>query len=626
MTFTSNILSQNDSRSNNLKLGFHASETIGQEGCALTCLAMMASGYGYPETPDKLNKKLIDLGPGNGYVNSLMVWSGLTRLYPKIGIKEVYVCSDVKPVPVERIDSLLEYGQAVLVEIDSSMAAGEQSHWVLLTGKKDDDYIMLDPLAPSAEESVRLLVDRYGSGRAVDQLITSVAFYECWETGDGEPVIPALPGMFVQVLPSTTKGLRMRVQPDASASIVTVEIARTPLLVLEDEARASSKVGVTEQCIKVRDPQGFEGYVAAWYLEECRMPAPEEVPVPVLNETSPADSLLKLDMPEEMNPPVPAVGPAPEIQPEPSTPEPPTPVKTSKTIYVSPDVGGRGLRLRAQPNLQAETVTILDARQKLEIIEDASAARGKVGVINQWINVRTEKGESGYCAAWLLVLPVIQQSANKETGGELATGLAVDPLAETQPTPVYRVEPTAEQELTVIVEPAIQPKEPEYTVIVSKNVGKMGLRLRTTPVNGSVIMVLKAETELTVLEPWETAHTKIGVKNEWLHVKNEDGKSGFTAAWFLETGKQPEKVISPDETTTDLVVNVSPVVGTGGLRLRTAPNLKSTIVKKLPPLTPLVVLEPVDAASPKIGVMDQWLNVSTKDGAAGYVAAWYVVR
>ena len=92
----------------------------------------------------------------------------------------------------------------------------------------------------------------------------------------------------------------------------------------------------------------------------------------------------------------------------------------------------------------------------------------------------------------------------------------------------------------------------------------------------------------------------------------------------MEPGKLPEQKADSDEPLTDLVINVSSVVGSGGLRLRSAPNTKSNIVKKLPPLTPLVVLEPVDAARPKIGVMDQWLNVRTSDGAAGYVAAWYV--
>ena len=624
MTFTSNILSQNDPHWKDLKLGFHPTETIGQQGCALTCLAMMATGYGYPITPEQLNKKLVDLGPGNGYVNSLMVWSGMTRLYPKIGIKEVYVCSDVKPVPIERIDSLLGYGQAVLVEIDSSLASGEQSHWVLLTEKKGDDYIMLDPLIPPAEESVRLLVDQYGFGRPVDQLITSVAFYECWENGKGEPVIPYLPGMFVQVLASTTKGLRMRIQPDTTASIVTVEIARTPLLVLEEEAIATKKVGVTGQWIKVRDPQGYEGYVAAWYLEECPMPEPEEAPLPVIDET-PTPEYLETPAPlEETNPPE-TGGTEKEIQPEPDKPVE-IPTVAADTVYVSAEVAGRGLRLREKPNLQSGTVIVLEAKQKLTIIEDLESAKGKVGVINQWINVRTEKGESGYCAAWLLVLPVIQQSAQPVTQKAASKVEEVDPFAETRPMKLSKAEPAAEQELTAITEPSTESAKPDFTVIVSKNVGKVGLRLRTTPVDGNVITVLKAESELAVLDSWETAHSKIGVKNQWLHVRNDEGTSGFTAAWYLEPGKQPEISSNSNNNAADLVVNVSPEVGSGGLRLRSAPNLESDIVKKLAPLTPLVVLEPEDAAKPKIGVMDQWLNVSTRDGDAGYVAAWYVVN
>ena len=623
MTFNSNILSQNDPRWKNLKLGFHATETIGEQGCALTCLAMMATGYAFPETPDHLNNKLKELGPNNGYMSSLMVWSGLTRLYPKIVIKELYVCSDVKPVPLDRVDSLLSYGQTVLVEIDSSMATGEQSHWVLLTEKNDDDYIMLDPLTFPTEEAAKLLVRKYGFGRTIDQLITAVAFYECWKNGKGEPVIPPLPGMFVQVLASTTKGLHIRVQPNTSASIATVEIARTPLLVLEEEGEARSKVGVTDQWIKVRDPQGLEGYVAAWYLEECPMPVVEEVLTPEVELPLPRETLPKQEPPIESVKPIPVpdiINPVLPPRTEISSPD-----KTPDVIYVSSDVAGRGLRLRAKPNLKAGTVAVLKARQKLAIIEDGNAARVKVGVINQWVNVRTEKGESGYCAAWLLVLPVSQQVAKQASATKVPVLSEVDPLADTQPTPVVKEESSPEEGPASSASSVDQVEKPEFTVIISKNVGKVGLRLRAAPEDGKVLMVMKAGVELTVIEPLEAARSKIGTKKQWLHVKNNKGNEGYIAAWFVEPGKQPMLEIVPDKSLSDMVINVSPVVGSGGLRLRSAPDLKSDIVKKLPPLTQLAVLEPLDAARPKIGMMDQWLNVRTRDGAAGYVAAWYVV-
>ena len=49
--------SQRDPAWKALKMG-KSSETIGNVGCALTTVAMLLSGHGYPETPKTLNAKL----------------------------------------------------------------------------------------------------------------------------------------------------------------------------------------------------------------------------------------------------------------------------------------------------------------------------------------------------------------------------------------------------------------------------------------------------------------------------------------------------------------------------------------------------------------------------------------
>ena len=95
----------------------------------------------------------------------------------------------------------------------------------------------------------------------------------------------------------------------------------------------------------------------------------------------------------------------------------------------------------------------------------------------------------------------------------------VDPLADTQPTPVVRAEPAKAKEIIAARTPR-QVEDSEFKVIVSKNVGKVGLRFRIAPEDGKVIMVLKAGAELTVIEPLDEALAKIGSKNQWLHVKN----------------------------------------------------------------------------------------------------------
>jgi hypothetical protein len=575
MTFTPNSLSQRDPRWSEIKLGFSTSLTIGTEGCALTCLAMMATGYGYPETPETLNKKLIALGSGNGYIGPLMVWGGLTRLYPKIGIKEVYACSEVKPVPLKRIDALLANGQTVLVECDRSLATGEQSHWVLLTKKVGEDYAMLDPYAYPVDSTEILLTNRYGYGRPIQQVITAVAFYECWENGGNASTTPITfqPGLFVRVLPSVTSGLRIRVQPNTTATIVTVEIARTPLLVLDDSTDALAKIGVKDQWLKIHDPQGYEGYVAAWYVEKLTLPEPPPEPEPQ-----------------------PEPEPIPEPIPEPKPEEP-------LTAYVSAEVGSSGLRLRSQPSLDGVQLTILKASEPVEVLESAEIAISKIGVQNQWLHVRTILAEEGYCAAWLLVLP----EAPPPTDGTTTPDPGSDPVPEPEPLPEPQPEPTP------------------LTVIVSQSVGSLGLRLRAAPVNGSVVFVLPGGTRLTVIESADTAGSKIGVVNQWLNIKDEAGHIGFVAAWYVELETASGTTVPPGGDLGTLSVNVSPVVGSGGLRLRSAPNTSASVVRNLPANTTLLVLESAALARTKIGVLDQWLNIRTPDATEGYVAAWYVV-
>jgi hypothetical protein len=559
MTFTPNSLSQRDPRWSDVKLGFSTVVTIGTEGCALACLAMMATGYGYPETPLTLNKKLIALGSGNGYIGPLMVWGGLTRLYPKIGIKEIYACSEVKPVPFKRIDSLLAIGQTVLIECDRSLATGEQSHWVLLTKKVGDDYAMLDPYAYPVDSKEVLLTSRYGYGRPIQQVITAVAFYECWENGPANPTppIPYQPGLFVRVLPSVTSGLRIRVQPNSTATILTVEIARAPLKVLDDPRDAQDKIGVKDQWLKIHDPQGYEGFVAAWYVEKLTLPEPPPPP------------------------------PEPEPEPKPE-PEPPL------TVFVSAEVGSSGLRLRSEPSLNGLQLTVLKASEPLESLETAEITRSKIGIQNQWLHVRTSRNELGYCASWLLVLPEPPPPPPDD-------GNPPDPLPQPEPEPV------------------------PMTVVVSLSVGSLGLRLRSAPVKGTVLLVLPASTKLTVLEPANTAAPKIGMVNQWLYVKDAAEHTGYVAAWFVDLVKDTASDAAATVEPTTLTVYVSQVVGKGGLRIRSAPNTSAGVVKNIPADTALLVIEPAAAARQKIGVLDQWLNIRTPDATEGYVAAWFVI-
>ena len=60
---------------------------------------------------------------------------------------------------------------------------------------------------------------------------------------------------------------------------------------------------------------------------------------------------------------------------------------------------GAGLRLRTQPNAHADILKVLMPGTVLTVLEPASAARAKIGVTNQWLNVQEPGGTIGYVVA-----------------------------------------------------------------------------------------------------------------------------------------------------------------------------------------------------------------------------------
>jgi hypothetical protein len=110
-----------------------------------------------------------------------------------------------------------------------------------------------------------------------------------------------------------------------------------------------------------------------------------------------------------------------------------------------------------------------------------------------------------------------------------------------------------------------------------------------------------------------------------VNVKDDLGHNGYTAAWFVEVAPVSDDDVPPVVDPGQMTVYVASTVGGSGLRLRSAPNTSASILKNLPVQSAMLVLEAADTARPKIGVVNQWLNVRTPDGTEGFVAAWFVV-
>jgi len=383
-------LSQQDPQWKNDLLGFgDPGDTIGYVGCALTATAMLLSGHGYPETPKTLNEKLKNTG---GFVSSAIVWSAVSKLYPKVALKAFIPCS-TSDAPLAQIDASLAAGQPAIVQVDSSPAPGIQTHWVVIYERKGDDYLMLDPWPynPGTDKE-DYLMKRYAQGMSLKRAISHVILYEAYGSGGPIATPPSAPttestpssGVYARVKDSVTWGLNIRSSIDTSsmANVVDTVIAGTQLLLLD--ADGLSKVGGINQWVRVRTPDGKEGFCAAWYLEKVSVEAPPVVTEPAPSPVSEA--------------PVPAPStPAPTTPPP--APAPSVPVPEKLTLKVSSSVGTRGLRLRKYPSLGGALVMTLKANTRLTVLEPSDRAKEKVGKANQWIHVSGPYGKQGYVAA-----------------------------------------------------------------------------------------------------------------------------------------------------------------------------------------------------------------------------------
>ena len=403
MSFQLVYLSQQDPQWKKDILGFgDPSDTIGYVGCALTSVAMLLSGHGYAESPKSLNQKLKNV---NGFVSAGIRWGAVSQVYPNVTLKAYIPCS-TSDAPLAQINAAIAAGQPAIVQVDSSPADGIQTHWVVVYGKKGDDYLMLDPwpYQPGITNE-DFLMKRYARGNPLKRAISHVILYEAF--GSGGPIsTPSTPtttstptsGVHARVKDSVTWGLNVRSSIDTSSmsNVVAVVPAGTQLTLLE--ADGASRIGAVNQWVRVRTPQGQEGFAAGWYLEgvveatPAPVPAAEPTPGPV----------------EE--PPVLVTEPAPPAAPSapsvPATPaEPPRDDKDKLTVVVSSAVGTSGLRLRKTASKGGSLITVLKAGTRLSVLEPAKKAKAKIGKANQWLHVRTPNEQRGYVGADYVTLP-----------------------------------------------------------------------------------------------------------------------------------------------------------------------------------------------------------------------------
>ncbi len=363
---------QNDPRWADVKIGTDPNLTIKMVGCLLTSLTMVMDHFGADETPLSLNQKMVASGGYNGaWIKAFMV----PGLFPELGVKrQRWVECKNKPAPMDDIDKGLELGSLVVVQVDREEDRSfedEDGHWVVLYQKEGDDYLMWDPWKKDGAPNT--LVGRYGFGqKSASEIIQQVIWHgkADWGKAEDKPAAaPAKPTTQAKPAPSTDNSplavkptvaeLTLRRQPQVNQTNVMKTLSANDVLrVLDIPSEARAKLGQKNQWLRVREPDGAEGYVAAWYVTETAVP-----------QTTPA---------------------APQTQ------------QTSQAASLKVKISAESVSFRSAPRVADDTlITYLPQGTVLEVIESGNAA-AKIGTQGQWLNVQTKDGQTGYVAGWLV--------------------------------------------------------------------------------------------------------------------------------------------------------------------------------------------------------------------------------
>ncbi len=157
--------------------------------------------------------------------------------------------------------------------------------------------------------------------------------------------------------------------------------------------------------------------------------------------------------------------------------------------------------------------------------------------------------------------------------------------------------------------------QPTLTLRVhSPEVGYLNVRKKPTTA-GALVTAVPHGSTVTALEPEEVVRAQVGQYGQWLHVRLDDNREVYAAAWYLElpeTAPQPTLQVWID----------SPEVGY--LNVRKKPATSGALVTTVPHGSTVTALEPEEVVRAKIGQHDQWLHVRLDDNREVYAAAWYL--
>ena len=467
--FTTQNLYQNDEKWKNTKLG-NSNETIGGWGCLLTSATMMLNGMGYSETPETVNEKMKANG---GFQGAFFIPSVLPYIFPNVVYKDMQPCEN-SPAPVALIDAAVAAGKPVILQVDWNKQAGIQTHFVLVKEKQGDDYVIYDPYKYGGDGPSKdvLLTKRYKyNGGTLEKEISAVLWFDgTISPSQPEPKKVAVPKDAMNLF-VIEDNLALRAEPSISGYLWKRMAAGSELTSLENAATTKAKLGQQGKWVQVQDSTGQQGYTAAWYVSDKK----DAQPVTPPTTPRPASSSSTSSAPAT----TPTTASAAKV------PVPPGAMELLPT---------EELAFRTQPVISDSTlIRRLPPTEKLISLEPTDQTIKKVGVTGQWLNVQDSTGKQGYVAAWYV---------------KYASGSTAQAQATTAP-----------------------PATPDGQVTVRTTIAFVALRNKPVVDPSTLIEYLPIGTELTIIEPG--GEKKIGVNNQWLHVRGKLGTEGYIAAWFV---------------------------------------------------------------------------------------------
>lgn len=468
--FVTKNLYQNDDQWKDVSLGTSGETTIGKWGCLLTSVTMMLNGIGYNETPVTVNDKMKKAG---GFQGALFIPSVLPYVWPNCAYRDMQPC-ETTPAPIALIDAAVAAGKPVILQVDWNKQQGIQTHFVLVKEKKGEDYVIYDPYKYSGDAPDKdvLLTTRYKyNGAKLATEISAVLWFENYSIAAAEPpkktTVPVPADKLT--LYAGEDDLALRAEPSVTGFLWKRMMLNTELISLEDKTKAKAKIGVQGQWIQVQDPQGDQGYVAAWYVSDKKG-------TPTASPTTPKPGTA----------PTPGSAPKPGTAPSPSNPSSaPVPAGALALIPTTQ------VTLRSKPVVaQDNVIRYVSTTEQLISLEPANQAIPKVGVENQWIKVRDAGNKEGYVAAWFV----------KYVGGSTAQA-----NSQTAPSTggAIKVRTTAEA---------------------------VSLRSQAVVSDATLIKRVPIGYEFTITETG--GEKKIGANNQWIKVKDATHE-GYIAAWFV---------------------------------------------------------------------------------------------